>query len=78
MARRRLLTVPVFRYSQPERGIVDGALFAFVRSTNPELLIVIEAQVVEGKERWIYSPARSRDGNVSCALMIASFGRTGS
>jgi hypothetical protein len=54
----RLLPVPVFRYSQTDRGILDGAVFAFVRATNPELLIVVEAQVVDGNDRWLYSPAR--------------------
>ncbi|MBI3469717.1 MAG: hypothetical protein HY000_42505 [Planctomycetes bacterium] len=54
----RPLSQPVFRYSQPDRGIVDGALFVFVRATNPELLIMLEAQVVNDKPRWSYSPAR--------------------
>ncbi|MBI3467584.1 MAG: hypothetical protein HY000_31625, partial [Planctomycetes bacterium] len=52
----RLLSQPVFRYSQPDVGILDGALFFFVRATNPELLIVVEAQTAEGNPRWTYSP----------------------
>ena len=54
----RLLSQPVFRYAQPDRGIVDGAVFVFVRATNPELLIVLEAQQASGKSQWVYSPAR--------------------
>jgi len=54
----RLLSRPIFRYAQTDRGIIDGALFAFVRATNPELLIVVEAQVVDGQPHWHYSPAR--------------------
>jgi hypothetical protein len=54
----RLLSQPVFRYSQVDRGIIDGGIFAFVRATNPELLIVVEAQVIDGAARWCYSPAR--------------------
>jgi hypothetical protein len=54
----RLLAQPLYRYSQPERGILDGAIFAFVLSTNPEFLVVMEAQTIEGTARWMYSPAR--------------------
>jgi hypothetical protein len=54
----RLLPQPLFRYAQPERGVLDGGLFAFVLSTNPELLLVVEVQVIEGKPQWVYSIAR--------------------
>jgi hypothetical protein len=54
----RLLPQPLFRYAQPERGILDGALFAFVLSTNPELLVVVEAQTIDGKQQWMYSIGR--------------------
>lgn len=54
----RLLAQPIYRYAQPERGITDGAIFAFVLTTNPEFLMVVEAQTMEGKPRWMYSPAR--------------------
>jgi hypothetical protein len=54
----RLLAQPIYRYAQPERGIVDGGIFAFVLTTNPEFLVVVEAQTIEGKSRWMYSPAR--------------------
>ncbi len=54
----RLLAQPIYRYAQPERGIVDGGIFAFVLTTNPEFLVVVEAQTIDGKPRWMYSPAR--------------------
>jgi len=54
----RLLPQPLIRYAQPELGILDGALFAFVLSTNPELLLVVEAQTIDGKPQWMYSIAR--------------------
>jgi hypothetical protein len=54
----RPLSQPIFRYSQPARGILDGGLFAFVLATNPELLLVVEAQLIDGKPQWMYSPAR--------------------
>ena len=40
----RLLTNPLIRYSNPKSGIVDGAMFAMVHGTDPEILILIEAR----------------------------------
>jgi hypothetical protein len=55
----RLLTTPVYRYTAPDQGISDGALFAFVQGTNPEILIVIEAFGAEPETRfWRYGFAR--------------------
>jgi hypothetical protein len=39
----RLMPQPYHQYQAASRGIVDGALFAFVETTDPELLLVIEA-----------------------------------
>jgi hypothetical protein len=39
----RLLTRPIYRYSDPESGLQDGAIFGFAASgTNPNLLLGIE------------------------------------
>jgi hypothetical protein len=52
----RLLTTPVYRYTDEAAGIVDGALFACCQGTNPELLIAVEAQAAEGKAAaWRYA-----------------------
>ena len=48
----RLLTTPVYRYSEPTSDITDGALFAFAQGTNPEVLIQIEAIRAAGTESW--------------------------
>jgi hypothetical protein len=49
----------VYRYSAPDQGITDGALFAFVQGTNPEILITIEAFGTEPESRfWRYGFAR--------------------
>ena len=40
----RLLPSPLVRYSNVATGLVDGALFAFVHGTDPEMLIMIEAR----------------------------------
>jgi len=44
----RLLPQPVHRYSRPQDGILDGALFLFVYDTNPEVVLQLEA--VSGDE----------------------------
>lgn len=55
----RLLTTPIYRYSTTAQGILDGAVFAFVQGTNPEVLMLVEA---EAKARaaavWRYGFAR--------------------
>ena len=40
----RLLPRPACRYADSTIGLVDGAIFPLVYGTNPELLLVIEAQ----------------------------------
>jgi hypothetical protein len=55
----RLLPQPVYRYSVPKQGVLTGGLFAFVRATDPEIWVLIEAR---GKDaataKWRYAPAR--------------------
>jgi hypothetical protein len=54
----RLLPHPVLRYADPERNLVDGALFLFAHGTNPEILLLIEAQGDEpGSATWRYGLA---------------------
>jgi hypothetical protein len=55
----RLLTTPIYRYSASEQGILDGAMFAFVQGTNPEVLLLIEAMASESSAgTWRYGFAR--------------------
>jgi hypothetical protein len=55
----RLLTQPIVRYKAPERGVVDGAIFALVwKGTDPEILIVLEDRKVKSDETWQYALAR--------------------
>jgi hypothetical protein len=50
----RLMPAPIDRYSDPDKGIVDGALFAFANGTNPELGLLIECN----KKDWTYGTFR--------------------
>jgi hypothetical protein len=40
----RLLTRPIDRYADSASGLLDGAIFIYANGTNPEALLVIEAQ----------------------------------
>ncbi|MEJ7637513.1 MAG: hypothetical protein WKF75_05840, partial [Singulisphaera sp.] len=57
----RLLTQPIYRFEIPEPrpDLLDGALFAFVHTTDPEVLLLIEAVRTDGGSvRWYYALAR--------------------
>jgi hypothetical protein len=54
----RLLSQPVYRYGRPDGAVADGAIFAYCKGTNPEVLLLVEA-VKKGKElQWSYAFAR--------------------
>ncbi len=42
----RLLTQPLYRYPEDAPGVLDGAVFAFVMGTDPELFVLLEARSV--------------------------------
>ena len=50
----RLLSQPLFRYESE----TDGALFAFVLTTDPEALLIIDDRPGEGGHAWHYAFAR--------------------
>ncbi len=51
----RPLATPLLRYSDAEQELIDGAIFALANGTNPEVLLVLEAQRVEEKAAWRYA-----------------------
>jgi hypothetical protein len=53
----RLLSQPIFRYGSE----ADGALFAFVLTTDPESLLMIDARPAEGRLVWHSAFARMSD-----------------
>jgi hypothetical protein len=54
----RLLTRPLYRYETSRPDLPDGALFAFVQTTDPEVLLLIEARPAGGALAWHYALAR--------------------
>jgi hypothetical protein len=61
----RLLGTPVRRYQSAEQDVVDGALFAFTKGTDPDAFLMIEARGKKDDVEWQYAFARF---NGSCRL----------
>jgi hypothetical protein len=57
----RLLPQPVYRYESSNADVRDGAVFAIVLGTDPELFVLIEARRSEDSFRWQYGLARMND-----------------
>jgi hypothetical protein len=65
----RLLSQPLYRFADEKTRIVDGALFAFVVTNDPELFLLLEA--VQGpaeKLEWRYSLARMSSQKLTVRL----------
>jgi hypothetical protein len=56
----RLLNQPVFRYPTPggKSQYVDGAMFAFVEGTDPEVLLLLEANGDASNPSWSFGFSR--------------------
>lgn len=53
----RLLTTPVFQYeSKNSEEFLGGGIFAYCVETDPEVLILLEARVVDSSPTWMYAP----------------------
>jgi len=53
----RMLSTPIYRYQSGGRGVVDGALFAFSKGTDPEAILVVEARGKKDAE-WQFAFGR--------------------
>lgn len=59
----RLLPQPLYRYAAADEKVLTGGLFAFVRATDPEILLLLEARSTDGGDtageaRWQFAAAR--------------------
>lgn len=59
----RLLTNPLYRYPEQTAGALDGALFAFCLATDPELIVLIEADT--SAKTPAYRASFARFGNLA-------------
>jgi hypothetical protein len=61
----RLLAQPVFRYEAEGDARADGAVFAFVQSTAPVALLMLESRRTGEGHRWHYALASLVSGPVT-------------
>ncbi len=54
----RLLPQPIYRYEDANRRIVDGALFCYAKGTNPEVLLLLQAETSAGGTQWQHAFCR--------------------
>ncbi len=65
----RVLSQPVYRYEDETSGAVDGAVFVFAESNDPETLLLLEAVAgAEGARSWRYGLARMSSGRMTVRL----------
>jgi hypothetical protein len=56
----RLLPRPIFRFGEKTDGSFDGAIFAYVATSNdPAAMVILEAVRVQNESRWRYGIPRS-------------------
>jgi hypothetical protein len=64
----RLLTQPVYRFESKLNDVTDGALFAFVEATDPEIFLLLEARTAKGKLQWHYGFVRMTSVRLEASL----------
>jgi hypothetical protein len=65
----QLLPTEIYRYSDAESGLVDGAAFVFAFGNNPEAILFVEAhQADAGDMSWKYGLARMSAAAVTFRL----------
>jgi hypothetical protein len=61
----RLTPRPLYEYSSPAAGVVDGAIFSFTVATDPEVLLLIEATADrQAGYRYAFAPFHYWELNV--------------
>jgi hypothetical protein len=64
----RILPTPLYNYSDQNRGVVEGALFAFVLGTDPEVLMQIEARTGADGPKWQVAFARAASAELKVRM----------
>jgi hypothetical protein len=54
----RLLPRPLYRYDAERTRTLDGALYAFVLGTDPELLVLLECDTAAARPEWRFGVGR--------------------
>src|SRR6185437_10576955 len=65
----RLLSQPIYRYADPDLGIIDAAIFGFASyGTNPNALVIIELCKEAEGSAWRFACSRATDAGLSVIL----------
>lgn len=69
----RFLPRPLYRYDlkkakDPHANLLDGALFAYVQGTDPEVVLVLEAIETAKQSAWQYALVRATSGGLEVKL----------
>ena len=65
----RPLTSPLLRYTDTDKGVLDGAILAFANGTNPEVLLVLEARTrPDPPATWQYALVQLSGAEVTTEL----------
>ncbi len=69
----RLLPRPLYRYDlknakEPDPNLLDGALFAYVLGTDPEVVLMLEAIGTAENAAWRYAFVRATSGGLEVKL----------
>ena len=65
----RLLPRQIDRYAEPSSQVIDGTIFLFVHGTNPELMLLIEAQGHDAATaKWRFTAARLSRAEIQLSL----------
>jgi hypothetical protein len=63
----RLLNQPTYRYEAGDPEVVDGALFALVEATDPEIFLCLEARLLNRQPAWHYGLVRMNSVRVAAS-----------
>lgn len=66
----RLLSQPLYRWDDIDGGVIDGAVFGYAETNDPELLLQIEAlrEGPTGEADWYFSFAKMTSSPVTVSL----------
>lgn len=63
--RLRLMPKPLYRYESTDPELLDGAIFSLTYTTDPEVLVLVEARKTAQGFRWMYGFGRMNVGDVT-------------
>ena len=62
----RALSKPLYRYGKSDSEVVDGGVFAFVLTTDPEVYLLLEARTGKNGLEWQYAFAPEASSPIRC------------